>query len=315
MSISIITPHYKDLEGLKRVYSCLQEQTLAAWDWVIVDDKSDVETQQKMQSWFDNLENNKVQLFLNTEKTNASVCRNLGADLAKSNALVFLDADDKITPDFVANRNVKFTDFAVFKNTAVLDKKRGEIPLYDAKSDFLNYFLSAKFIWPITAILWDKHFFIALGKFHPELPRLQDVELAIRALQQSASYRIVDTPIDFYYRVNPKKEKKNFVPPVCNAVHIFISKLLQKNALSAHQLSLVSGYYFLCVRYFERSQSKEHIGLVQRNLNLFYKENYIGFKNYVLGYSLLSFYAFNILSGKQFIRINRYLFKPKQVHA
>lgn len=315
MSLSFITPHYNDLDGLKRIYGCLQKQTLATWDWVIVDDKSEIETQKKIKHWHENLQDIKVQLFLNAEKTNASVCRNFGVDLAKSERIVFLDADDKITPEFVANRNISFVDFAVFKNTAVLDKYKGEIPLYDAKGDYLNYFLSAKFIWPITAILWDKHFFNTLGKFHPELPRLQDVELAIRALQKSKKYSIISKPIDFYYRVNPISERKNFVPPVCNAVYIYISKLLQKDALNKHQLSLVSGYYFLCARYFERSGSKTHIELVQRNLSLFYKKKYIGIIKYVFGYTLLKLYAFNMLSRKQFVRINRFLFKPRQIRA
>jgi glycosyltransferase involved in cell wall biosynthesis len=315
MSLSIITPHFNDLQGLKRVYSCLQEQTLTSWDWVIVDDQSTIETQQKVQAWFDNLGDCRVQLYLNTEKTNASVCRNLGADLAKSETLVFLDADDKIAVDFVANRNIHFTDFAVFKNTAVLDKYRGEIPLYDAVDNYLNYFLSAKFIWPITAVLWRREFFSTIGRFHPDLPRLQDVELVIRALQQSEHYSIIDTPIDFYYRVNPISERKNFVPPVCNAVHLFISKLLQTESLNQHQLSLVSGYYFLCVRYLERSGGRKHIDLVQRNLRLFYKKKYIGFIKYVTGFIVLKLYADKILSGKQFLRINRYLFKPQQIHV
>ncbi|WP_452231441.1 glycosyltransferase family 2 protein [Lacinutrix sp. MEBiC02595] len=315
MSLSIITPHYNDLEGLKQVYRCLQEQTLAAWDWVIVDDTSDVEIQKQVKSWCANLENHRVQLLLNTEKTNASVCRNLGADLAKSDTLVFLDADDSITNTFVANRQVVFTDYAIFMNYGILNEKGEKITKKTPRDNYLNHFLAAKFLWQTSCVLWDRSFFRKIGQFHPELKRLQDVELAIRALQQSTSYRIIDTPIDFYYRVNPIRERKNFVPPVCNAVYIFISKLLQTDALNTHQLSLVSGYYFLCVRYFERSQSKEHIQLVHRNLNLFREKKYISFKNYVLGYGLLKLYACNLLSGKQFVRINRYLFKPKQIHA
>jgi len=314
MSLSIITPHFNDLEGLRCVYACLQEQTLEDWSWVIVDDKSTAETQEELQKWVDSLSNSQVQLFLNPEKTNASVCRNIGADLAKTDTLVFLDSDDIITSDFVANRNVSFAEFAVFKNTAVLDKKRGKIPLYKAKGNYLNYFLCAKFIWPITAILWQRDFFNTIGGFHSDLPRLQDVELAIRALQKSKKYTVFDLPIDFYYRVNPIRERKNFVAPVCNAVYLFISKLLQIDALNKHQLSLISGYYFLCVKYFERSGSKVDAQLVQRNLKLFYSKHYINFINYFLGLLLLKFYTMHIISGKFFLRANRYLFKPRLVY-
>ncbi|WP_052184218.1 glycosyltransferase family A protein [Psychroserpens sp. Hel_I_66] len=314
MSVSIITPHYNDFKGLKQIYKYLREQTYTAWDWVIVDDKSDSRAQIEIDNWYKNLEDVKVQLYLNTKKTNASVCRNLGAELAKSETLIFLDADDKITPKFLSHRDIKFLDFAVFKNTAVYDSEKGEIPLYDAKKNYLNYFLSAKFIWPITAILWDKNFFKSLGGFHPELPRLQDVELAIRALLKSSNYCIVDKPIDFYYCVNPIRERKNFVQPVCDAVYLFVSKLLQKKTLTKHQLSLVSGYYFLCLRYFERSGSKSHIALVRRNLILFYHKKHISFFTYLLGSITLKFYKINFLTGKQFIRISRVLFKPSTIH-
>ena len=78
-------------------------------------------------------------------------------------------------------------------------------------------------------------------------------------------------------------------------------------------MSLVSGYYFLCVRYLERSGSKTHTGLVQRNLTLFYKKKYFGFKKYTIAGVTLALYKWNVLSGKQFLRINRYLFKPQQI--
>ncbi|MGK0307173.1 MAG: glycosyltransferase involved in cell wall biosynthesis [Urechidicola sp.] len=315
MSLSIITPHFNDLEGLKRVYSCLQEQTLAGWDWVIVDDQSDIETQQKVQAWFDNLADRRVQLYLNTEKTNASVCRNLGADLAKSETLVFLDADDFISNAFVYNRQVAFNDFAVFINYSISNEKGDKIIKINTQGNYLNNFLAAKFLWQTTCILWDRSFFKKIGQFNASLMRLQDVELSIRALQQSGNYSIINNPVDFYYKTKPIRERKNFVLPVCTAVNIFTSKLLQTQSLNQYQLSLVSGYYFLCVRYLERSGGRKHIGLVQRNLRLFYKKKYIGFIKYVTGFIVLKLYAYKILSGKQFLRINRYLFKPQQIHV
>ncbi|MDO6597690.1 glycosyltransferase family A protein [Oceanihabitans sp. 2_MG-2023] len=313
MSLSIITPHYNDFEGLKRIYSHLQEQTHSAWDWVIVDDKSDANTQDNIVKWHENLPDSKVQLYLNTEKTNASVCRNLGADLAKSNTLVFLDSDDKIAPDFVANRNVKFTHFAVFKNYYILNENEEKIIKKVNHANYLDCFLAANFIWQTSCVLWNRVFFKEVGRFNPKLKRLQDIELSVRAIQHSTKYSVIDNTIDFYYKTKPISERKNFVLPVCNAVHLFISKLLETDNLNKHQLSLISGYYFLCVRYFERSGSKENIRLVQKNLSLFYKKKHISVKNFILGYLLLKLYNYNILSAKKFVRGNRYLFKPKQI--
>lgn len=312
MSISIITPHYNDPNGLQQVYKCLLEQTQASWEWVIVDDFSDENNQKKILDWHQGIEDDRVKLICNTQKSNASVCRNLGADSALYGNLVFLDSDDTITSSFLKSRQIEFTDFAVFKNTAVIDQ-HGEIQFTpQIAGKYVDYFLQARFIWPITAIVWKKAFFNAIGQFNPQLPRLQDVELAIRALQNSVNYIVVENEVDFYYSVKPIRSRKNFLKPVCDATYIFIDELLQTQKLTKYQLSLLSGYYFMNTKYLERSESRKEVGLVHRNLMLFYKKGYIGFFQVLIGVISLKLYKWQIFSGSQFLRINRFVFKPKQ---
>ena len=310
MSISLITPHYNDPNGLQQVYKCLLAQTQASWQWVIVDDLSDPRIRKKIQDWHQLIEDDRVKLICNAQKSNASVCRNIGADAALYNRLVFLDSDDTISNDFVSNRLIQFKDFVVFQNNAVKDKQ-GRVEILKAvKGSYLNYFLQAKFIWPITAVLWDKSFFNSIGQFNSQLPRLQDVELVIRALQKSTDYLVLDNPVDFYYNVIPIRERRNFLKPVCEAVYLFISELLNTSSLNKEQISLLSGYYFLCVKYFERSGSLENVGLVQRNLMLFYKKGYIGLLNCIFALVVLKLFAWNMLTPSLFLRINRRIFKP-----
>lgn len=310
MSISIITPHYNDPNGLQQVYKCLLAQTQASWEWVIVDDLSDTSIRKKIQNWHQLIKDDRVKLICNAQKSNASVCRNLGVDSALHNHIVFLDDDDTISSNFVANRLIKYKDFAVFQNNAVIDKQ-GRVEILKAvDGSYLNYFLQAKFIWPITAVLWDKSFFNSLGQFHSQLPRLQDVELVIRALQKSTDYLVLDNPVDFYYNVIPIRERRNFLKPVCEAVYLFISELLNTSSLNKEQISLLSGYYYLCVKYLERSGSLENVGLVQRNLMLFYKKGYIGLLNCIFGLVVLKLFVWNMLSPSLFLRINRRIFKP-----
>ena len=51
----------------------------------------------------------------------------------------------------------------VFKNSNILDEKGNNKPATTASSNYLDHFLQAKFIWPITAILWNKSFLISIG--------------------------------------------------------------------------------------------------------------------------------------------------------
>jgi glycosyltransferase involved in cell wall biosynthesis len=311
MSISIITPHYNDFEGLRKVYGYLLTQTEAVWEWVVVDDFSNDKVRNHLECYFNNLSDPRIKLLLNSQKSNASVCRNIGADASKFQYLVFLDADDSISPGFIARRQIEFIDFAVFKNTGVISKNGEEHMHPSIKENFLNHFLRAQFIWPITSILWDKDFFNTIGKFHSKLPRLQDVELVIRALQKSTNYDVLDNPVDFYYRVKPIRERKNFVQPVCEAVYLFISELLDTTNINEEQIKLLSGYYYICTKYFERAETTMDAAYVRMNLKLFYKKRYITNVKYTLGTLVLQLYKNKLISGRLFLRANRSLFKPK----
>ncbi|KXN98422.1 hypothetical protein LS48_11805 [Aequorivita aquimaris] len=310
MSISIITPHYNGPDGLLQVYKCLLAQTEATWQWVIVDDLSELSIRKKIQDWHEDIEDDRVKLIFNTHKRNASVCRNIGVDFALYNHIVFLDDDDIISSNFVANRLIKFQDFAVFQNYSIIDK-HGNIEIKKPlETRYLNCFLQAKFIWQTSCILWNRSFFNSIGQFHSQLPRLQDVELAIRALQQSSDYLVLDNTVDFYYNVIPIRERQNMLKPVCEAVHLFISELLNTSSLNKEQISLLSGYYYLCVKYLERSGSLENVDLVQRNLMLFYKKGYIGLLKCIFGLTVLKLFVWKMLSPSLFLRINRRIFKP-----
>lgn len=311
MPLSIITPHYNDLNGLKQIYSCLGEQTSSDWEWVVVDDYSARNTIVEIKKWFAELKDSNVNFIFNTHKSNGSVCRNIGANSSKYNRLVFLDSDDLISPDFVANRQIDFTDFAVFGNYQVLYKNE----VVDSKKlnkswNFLDRFLSAQFLWQTTCILWDKDFFNEISQFHPQLLRLQDVELTIRALQKSTNYSVVDGSFDFHYQVKPIRERKHFVKPVCDSVYLFTDKLLNTSNLTKNQLSLISGYYYLSVKYLERSGNLNEAIYLRKNLKMFCKKGYISTINYALGELVLQLYNFGLLSGKFFLKLNRYLFKP-----
>ena len=310
MSISIVTPHFNYPKGLHRIYTCLQDQTAHTWEWVVVDDLSDSKIREQIQEWFASLQDTRIKLIYNSTKTNASICRNIGADAALNNHLVFLDSDDTISSDFVVNRLIQFKDFAVFRNYSIIDM-HGNIEIKNPVTEgYLNCFLQAKFIWQTSCILWDRSFFNSIGRFHAQLPRLQDVELIIRGLQQSKDYLVLDNPVDFYYNVIPIRERRNFLKPVCEAVYLFISELLNTSSLNKEQISLLSGYYYLCVKYLERSGSLENVGLVHRNLLLFYKKGYIGLVNCILGLAVLKLFVWNMLSPNLFLRINRRIFKP-----
>lgn len=309
MSISVITPHFNDFEGIKQTHNCLLKQDADQWEWVIVDDCSDLSTKESLKEYFKKHNSSNIKLVFNDKKTTGSVCRNIGVDHAYFNHLVFLDSDDIISEDFVSNRSIDVEDFVVFRNTNIIDEKGNNKPSPTASSNYLDHFLQAKFIWPVTSVLWNKDYLIKIGKFNPDLKRLQDIELSIRALILSKNYKVIDNKVDFFYCVSPIDIKKRPIDVICGAVDYLINYMHDNYHLDKRQRDLVTGYYFLCVRYFNRSENKGDIVHVQQSLKLFYKKNYISYFSYLRALSFLNLYKFNLISSDMFIRLNRYFYK------
>ena len=311
MGLSIVTPHYNVFDGLKNLYECLQSQTKKDWQWIIVDDFSESAIIDEVHQWINSLGDNRVRFVTNTLKTNASVCRNIGAASATFDIIVFVDSDDIITEKFVENRSVITNNFQVFLNSAVKDEQD---KVHEKKVDhenYLNAFLSARFIWPITAIVWNTNFFKSLGGFNEHLPRLQDIELAIRALQSNVDFQISDNEIDFFYNVRSIRNRKNFVEPVCSAVVIMITRLLETQKLSREQKGLLSGYYFNCLRYLERSGNRSNVAHVKQVLDFFKVNQLVTYFKYIVTRLTLNTFKNSMLSGQLLLKINRKLFKPQ----
>jgi len=309
MRISIITPHFNDFDGIKQTHTCLMKQDSDAWEWIVVDDFSKSDVKKVLKDYFKEHDCSNIKLIFNDLKTNGSVCRNIGVNHTSYKHLVFLDSDDIISEDFVRNRSIEVGDFVVFKNMNILDKEGNSTPFPTVSSHFLDHFLRAKFVWQTTCILWNKSFLIKIGKFNPDLKRLQDVELSIRALLLGTNYKVIDNKVDFFYCVAPIDIKKRPVKLICDSVNYLITNIHNNYKLNKHQRSLLKGYYFLCVRYFYKSKLKEDIPYVRNSLKLFYTKKYISFFSYLLGLQFLFLFKYGIITKDLFIKLNRYFYK------
>lgn len=309
MKISVITPHFNDFEGLKQTHNCLLKQNSDQWEWIIVDDFSDETIIEKLQYYFKKHDCKNIEIVFNKIKANGSVCRNIGIDHASYEHLIFLDSDDIISEDFVSNRLMIVEDFVIFRNYNLLDGNGDSKLASTVSSDFLNHFLQAKFLWQTTAILWNKSFLIKIGKFNPDLKRLQDIELSIRALLLGTNYKVIDNKVDFFYCVVPINSKKRPVKLICDSVNYLITDIHDNYKLEDYQKSLLKGYYFLCVRYFYKSKSKKDIPYLKSSLALFHSKSYITGLSYLKGLLFIYLFDYNILSSELFVKLNRYFFK------
>jgi glycosyltransferase involved in cell wall biosynthesis len=308
--LGIVTPHYNNLEGVKKIYNSLLNQTSQSWEWVIVDDFSGKLLQDELNEYFKDCLN--VFVVNNNFKSNASKCRNIGVDSIKTNNIVFLDSDDLITEDFIKNRLIKVKDFTVYLNCIIISTLTGkQQPFSIIKNDFLDNFLKAKFAWQTSCVLWNKSFLISIGKFNEELKILQDVELSIRSLYLSNDYTVfTENKVDFFYLVEPINTKKRTIKKVSEAVEKLTTSIYSDYILEDYKIRYLSNYYYLLVKYFcKSSYNNKDLFFLKKTLKTIRSNKIINYKKFYIGQLLLVFFSLKIINSSFLLKANRKIFK------
>lgn len=311
MGLSIITPHFNNSRGIKKLFILFQKQTDVLWEWIIVDDCSSETDVKSITKLLNKNPDNRIKFIVQQEKTNASECRNLGARLAVNKTMVFLDCDDFIHPNFVSQRKIENKEFAVFKNMDIRSANGSTQPFSEIQDEYLNHFLKARFPWQTTAMVWDREFFRSLGGFNDKLSHFQDVELAIKALMLSKNYDIKENnEIDFEYQVYPIDPRKRPIQTVAPASVEMIRSILKTGLFKKRQIIYLQSYYYVCVRYWLKGGgNKNSLPVMYVTLRDFNHLRIISFWKMIAAKTLLQLYVLRILSSKHCLSFNRRLFK------
>jgi glycosyltransferase involved in cell wall biosynthesis len=203
--VTVVTPTRNRRRLLAETLDSVASQTLDAWEHIVVDDGSDDDVGEMMLQRA--AADPRVRYIVREgERTGANVCRNLGAQHARADTLVFLDDDDRLHPGCLAARAELMRrnpdlDFAVFA-AEIFDQRPGDLGqpygTLDAGDDLLG-FLSMDCPWQTTGPIWRRRFFEDIGRFDESLLSMQDLELHVRALVAPGRYVAVRR-VDHYIR-------------------------------------------------------------------------------------------------------------------
>ena len=213
LKVSIIMPSFNKAKYISEAINSVINQTYTNWELIIVDDYSNDDSQELINSFASKFDN--IRAYFNPENKGANYCRNFGIENAKGSYIVFLDADDLLAIHCIEDRmNVmnknNTLDFCVF-TMGVFNKKIGDSDLEwkpTSKSP-LTDFLFHQLPWAIPQPIWKTDFIRSIDGFNQDFVRMQDVELHTRALLiENVLYKqIVEKP-DCYYRID--EERKTF---------------------------------------------------------------------------------------------------------
>lgn len=202
---SIITPSFNS-KYIKETIQSVKNQTFESFEHIIVDDHSTDNSVNVIQ----NNKHDKLKFYSRPDNLskNANSCRNYGIEKCTGKYIIFLDADDILSPKCLEERFKSMnydSDMNIYKMGRFKDKiPTTDIEIVNPKEKYENHldnYLSYWNLWPITSITWKKDFLIKIGKFDENLNRFQDFDLHLRALLNYANIeKYPHDTVDCYYR-------------------------------------------------------------------------------------------------------------------
>ena len=251
--VSVIIPNYNKSKYVKETILSVLNQDYKDWECIIIDDFSSDNSVSVISNLIKN--EKRFHLMKNSSNYGANFSRNIGLKKSKGDFVMFLDADDILSPNCLSIRLDKQLcendlDFGVFPiGTFHNNIGDNEFVWNNFSGDHLDRFLYHDLPWLICSVFWKKEFLDNLGGFSEDFHRMQDVEFHSRVLIKSNPiYKTFDSlNPDCFYRISNQRISDFFI--FCrndiNAKIMFVNKfsniLVEENP---NKLKLLSGTIF-----------------------------------------------------------------------
>jgi glycosyltransferase involved in cell wall biosynthesis len=280
--VSVIIPNYNKSKYVKETILSVLNQDYKDWECIIIDDFSSDNSVSVISNLIKN--EKRFHLMKNSSNYGANFSRNIGLKKSKGDFVMFLDADDILSPNCLSIRLDKLLfendlDFGVFPiGTFHNNIGDNEFVWNNFSGVHLDRFLYHDLPWLICSVIWKKEFLDNLGGFSEDFHRMQDVEFHSRVLIQSNPiYKTFDSlNPDCFYRISNQRISDFFI--FCrndiNAKIMFVNKfsniLIEENT---NKLKLLSGTIFESYNLIFNYLNKGLIDINEYNELLIYISN------------------------------------------
>ncbi|UPW01294.1 glycosyltransferase family 2 protein [Halorussus gelatinilyticus] len=207
-AVTVWTPTYNRREALKRPYNALVEQTCKDFEWLIVDDRSDDGTKERVTTWRQNAEFPIRFVEQPQDKTGKHRAFNIGVQLADGQFFSPLDSDDSMPSDAIElmldeweqipkDQRNKFAGVAGYCKTPDGEIVGQRLP--DSPMD--TNLIELRYRYGISEELWGMHKTDILRQFtFPDIDeRFVPEDLVWDRVAQQYSRRYVNKAFRIYY--------------------------------------------------------------------------------------------------------------------
>lgn len=205
--ITIITINYNNLEGLKRTFTSVFNQTWKEFEYVVIDGGSTDGSKELIEQYHD-----KIDYWVSESDKGIYNAMNKGIKKAKGEYLLFLNSGDKLFNDKVLEENhsfIKEKDLIYF-NIIISSNNFSKIRIYP---DFINFSFMFLAGLPHQSTFIKAYLFNELGMYDENLKISSDWKFFMLCLfKKNCSYFKVNSTLSIFYldgiSSNFKNQKK-----------------------------------------------------------------------------------------------------------
>ena len=293
--VSIILPLYNRIALIKETIESVQAQTYPYWEAIVVDDGSTDGSYALVEKIAQQDTRIKV-ASRHREPKGAPTCRNIGAERANGEYLLFLDSDDLLAPFCLERRVAVFRqhpdcEFLVFPMLMFQRAPYDSNILWniDTEEDDLTRFLRVDAVWQTSGPIYRKSSFIREGGFQEGLSFWQDYELHTRTLISGPTYRkLLNQEPDCFYRqhlqdtvsqaVNVSEERLTTMEQVYRSLYSRLQTSPFNTSVNKEQISAM--YFWINMVWVEHHKN---VAKSQENWRYCYQQGIISLPQYVIG--------------------------------
>ncbi|VXD15182.1 hypothetical protein PL8927_380087 [Planktothrix serta PCC 8927] len=197
--LSVIIPVYNPLvEYLEKAIASVTQQIYVNWELCIADDgSSDTEIQEQLNQW--QKQDARIRVIFRPENGNISQASNSAASLATGEFLLFLDHDDQLTPDALAEIALYLgehpeTEFIYSDDDKIDSQGNHFAPQFkpDWSPELLLSYMYIGHLWGVKREIFEQ-----LGGFRIGFEGAQDYDFALRATE--ICNQIAHLPLILYH--------------------------------------------------------------------------------------------------------------------
>ncbi|MCF6294157.1 MAG: glycosyltransferase family 2 protein [Flavobacteriaceae bacterium] len=203
--VSVIVPCYNQAEYLSEALETVLEQTFTNWECIIVDDGSPDNTHDIAVEW---LQKDSRFKYIKKENGGLSSARNTGIETARGEFILPLDADDKISPNYLGLSINEFQKDQELKIVYCKAEKFGaESGLWRLPHFSLQGLAKSNMIF-CSAVFRKRDWELVGGYDSKMIYGLEDWEFWVAILKLGGNVKRLDV-IGFYYRIKKDSMAKS----------------------------------------------------------------------------------------------------------